>query len=147
MRKKYNLTFLHLELRGRHNPTHLSGQCKGDKSNSKMVVGVLLDVTMEKKENVFHYRFEGSVSRRKAWVVNQRQLTSLLFSRNGKLNSSGTAHGIQVKVCDFKSQLHLTLNHSFSVSHFPPKKKNTAWFHSRPVRINVRHGCNGSWAT
>lgn len=66
VRKKYNLTFLHLELRGRDNPTHLSGQCKGDKSNPKMVVGVLLDVTMEKKENVFHYRFEGSVSRRKA---------------------------------------------------------------------------------
>lgn len=49
--KKYNLTFLHLELRGRYNPTHPSGLSKGDKS--KMVVGVLLDVTMERKERLF----------------------------------------------------------------------------------------------
>lgn len=36
-------------------------------------------------------------------------------------NCSGTAHGIQGKVCAPR----LTLNHNFSVPHFPLKKKNT----------------------
>lgn len=43
-----NIT-LHLELRGRYSPTYLSGQCKGEESNTKVVVGVLLEQQWQKE--------------------------------------------------------------------------------------------------